>query len=1438
MLPGLPDQFLTAESTIDDEVVLQPSPTRDGAPPAAAVDLSCDLGPGEGAVLVVRRTSGALTFHAPAETVRPTRGGRGTVRFIVAAPPPTSASRGLLSLAIKAIVVKVKDAVVDAAVGATLPILARAVETLLWKREGLEEGWLKVTPEALKGKDLPKGRPSSAERSLLFIHGTFSNAAAAFASLADSDFFSQVAPIYGDRMFAFDHFTLIRSPNENAKMLLEVLPAKPFTFDVITHSRGRLVLRHLVDRSKTFDVLSDRFRVGRVVLVASPNEGTPLATPRRFEDTIGWIANLLEILPDNPFTTGPAFVANGIVWLARHLAGDLPGLAAMNGDGEMIQSLQGPPGPPPDSYSALVANCNPTGKLTRLLDMGLDQFFGSANDLVVPSEGGWRVDRTGLTFIPASRIGCFGQGGNLPGDSVTHVSIFAQAAATPFLVKALEGKAQPLTPIDPAVSLPDRRLLRAGAAGVAAPAVTPGMIPVAGARARIGGTRAQAAAEEPNAAKFSVEIVNGDLSFESQPLLVGHYRATQLTGTEKFIDNVTDKTLSRSLDLGVYPVEPGSHQIFLNTYLNPHRDALTPRPEAVIVVGLGQEGDLRPGDLTSSVRRAVLAWSQRVAEKGANAAPLSLASTLMGSGGHGVTAAQAAVLIAQGIYEANQLLVRKGSRLPSIARLRLIELYTDRAGEAWRALRLQADANPGRFTVAEPVTRGTGPLLRPVESGYRGADYDFIQATTRTDPDSQPMVEYTLDTRRARTEVRAQVTQARLIRSLIAEASSGQSLDPQIGSTLYKLLIPVELEAFLASSNETHLVLDKGTAGIPWEILDDGGGADVSELPWAIRSKLLRKFKTEEFRREVKDANSRAPILVIGEPACPPNYPPLPGAYKEARAVAECLAAAVPNVASRIDRVMADTDSGPKPIARTVVNALLSEDWRVVHIAGHGALPGDDGSPGGVVLSDKTFLGAQEIEAMRVVPELVFINCCHLGAFPAKALLYDRVDFASGVARKLINIGVRCVVAAGWAVDDGAAQEFATTFYKSLLLGERFIEAVARARVAAHRFDGNTWAAYQCYGDADWKLIKDNSDWKAKTPAANEFDVIATIPVLKLALRTLNVESTYQKKYEPAVQLQRLEGLKARWLKMGWPAGQGIGELFAEAHAAASDLPGAIAWYDVALGSAAGDASIQAFEQRSNLRVREAWAGVERAQRALDALKPDAGRTSRARSVARRRVQAATALRKAIGRARRTISAEDRSLASLRTFGDTAERASLRGAAMKRLAMVEEAAGSARAEHAAIVKMKQHYERAAEQARSAHSVDLFYSLTNIIVAQLALGEKVDKQSIAEARASLIAKEASGADFWSMADHTNVNLYEAMAAGRLSKRRSVITAGYADLEKRVGAGSKWASVHSTAAFVLTRYARQRGRSRTTKEADAANAVIEFLKKLIDKPSTAA
>src|SRR6185295_15812163 len=103
----------------------------------------------------------------------------------------------------------------------------------------------------------------------------------------------------------------------------------------------------------------------------------------------------------------------------------------------------------------------------------------------------------------------------------------------------------------------------------------------------------------------------------------------------------------------------------------------------------------------------------------------------------------------------------------------------------------------------------------------------------------------------------------------------------------------------------------------------------------------------------------------------------------------------------------------------------------------------------------------------------------------------------------------------------------------------------------------------------------------------------------ELVLRTMIAQSTFQsQQYDRKLQRERLQHLKERWLAMGWTAGGGIGELFAEAHAAAGDAAGAIDWYDVVLESATNDSSIRAFEQRSNLRVRAAWEKVEAAQHA------------------------------------------------------------------------------------------------------------------------------------------------------------------------------------------------------------------------------------------------
>jgi CHAT domain-containing protein len=1123
--PGLRADFVPDGATTE-EVVVAPRPAVRGAGAApGALDLSVDLAPGEAAVLAVRHPSGALTFHAPIESTRTTRGGPAESRFVVQvrpAPPEAGpATRGLVSAAVKAVVVKIGKKAVDAAAGLLLPKLASAFESRV---TGLKEGWLHVTKAGLAAGRLESRVPASTDRSLLLIHGTFSSTRGAYRSLASSSFFDDVRPLYGDRIFGFDHFTVSRTPEENARMLLAALPNKTFNFDVVTHSRGGLVLRNLAERQAALGAPASRFTLGRAVLVAAPNEGTPLATPSRWEDTVGWVANLLELFPDNPFTTGAEFVANGLVWIAKHAAGDLPGLRSMDGDGELIRELQSPPRHAADRYSVLAANYAPAGNvLARLVDVGIDGFFNTANDLVVPSEGGWRVDASGRTFVPGSRIGCFGPGGNIDGRDVTHVNFFDQPETVAFLLAALQDQPHKLAALDPAARLPDRRLLRSGAPGISAPAIGAAGRPAAAMRARMRGATV-AAPPAASADGLTVSVVNGDLTFEERPLLIGHYRATILTGAERVIDRVLEGTMSRSLDRGVYPVEHGANRIFINQQIQKWR---TPRPGAVIVAGLGQEGDLQSAHVVHTVRQAVIAWAERVAEdaKTAKTARLSLAATLLASGGTGVTPGQSAQLVVQGVLAANEVIrkandtlpkAQRDRRLPEVGDLRFVELYLTRATEAWESIKMLAAASPGSFTVHEPIIEGSGSLRRPFDSSYRGADYDFITAESRKDVHGNPIIAYALDTKRARTEVRAQATQGRLLRDLIATASSDTNTDEDIARTLYNLLVPIELESFLANSGDTQIEVDEGTAGIPWELLTDTSSDAAQRAPWAIRSKLLRKLRTENFRARVNDAGLDASALVIGEPQCPPDYAALPGALAEARDVVALLTSDRGLEADNVTGLFAGGAMADPPDSRQVVDALYKRAWRIVHVSGHGEPVNDKGEGGGVVLSNGTFLGATEIEAMRVVPELVFVNCCHLAAGSRRSLLrepkfgfYNRAAFASGVAQALIGIGVRCVVAAGWAVDDGAATAFATTFYEALLRGERFIDAVAAARRVAFTFDGNTWAAYQCYGDPDWRL-RTQPGWNTgtKQAPADEFGLVGSIPAMRRALEQLTVQTS------------------------------------------------------------------------------------------------------------------------------------------------------------------------------------------------------------------------------------------------------------------------------------------------------------------------------------------
>jgi hypothetical protein len=902
--------------------------------------------------------------------------------------------------------------------------------------------------------------------------------------------------------------------------------------------------------------------------------------------------------------------------------------------------------------------------------------------------------------------------------------------------------------------------------------------------------------------RLKISVVNGNLQFIHEALLLGHYRDASLTGAERVVDDLIGAALSTSIRLGRYPEHLGSQQVFVNEGFRSANPFRLPRPAGLIVVGLGSEGQLRAGDLAMTVRQGVIAWSQTLAERAkSRAEPFVLAATLVGSGGTGISAGQAARLVAEGVRDANQRLAR--TEWPCVCHLRLIELYMDRSTEAWRSLNLLQQANPDCYVIDDRVTEGPGGLKRPLDSSYRGADYDLISAITQIDAAGETNIVYTLDTRRARTEVRATATQGRLLAQLVKAASSADNQDASIGQVLYQLIVPREMRPFLAGGSEMQIELDSGTAGIPWEMLDTSTNAPEHTgepvPPWAIRAKLLRKLRIDSFRPRVDDASRDAQLLVIGEPYCnDPRYPALPGARQEAAAVAGMVRES--RGASSVTSLVARADGERGMDARTIISTLLERDWRMLHISGHGEPPADDTHPvdagddrlRGVVLSDGIFLGPREIGMLQRTPELVFVNCCYLAArggdqllVPANLAAYDRPRYAANVAEALIKIGVKCVIAAGWAVDDEPAKTFATTFYRQILDGERFLDAVATARHAAWQKGGNTWAAYQCYGDANWTLEPASASLGSSTRSPDErYAGIASPVSLVLALEELATNAAFDASGSPTLLAWLDDRFGERW------AGHGdVAEAFGKAWAAWRSDEKAVAWYRRAVQDGGGRTTFDAAEQLASLQARLAW----------NALKAKA--------------QGGGASSDDIGAARAQIADSVRMLRLLLDVQASVDRLATCGGAYKRMALVGRVAGDEVAESEAIGQMLDMYLKAENLGNSNGDTTRFYPVINRLAAELMRGMGaaapggLDADAVVRLRQLLEQLRNDDPDFWNVAALTELTVYESLAARTLGADLAAICGAFDDLHTRMPARGNWGSVLDQYDFVLYRYVNQ-------------------------------
>jgi hypothetical protein len=461
-------------------------------------------------------------------------------------------------------------------------------------------------------------------------------------------------------------------------------------------------------------------------------------------------------------------------------------------------------------------------------------------------------------------------------------------------------------------------------------------------------------------------------------------------------------------------------------------------------------------------------------------------------------------------------------------------------------------------------------------------------------------------TNRARAETYLQPTQQKLIERFLKRAIESTRNDMELSRTLFELIIPNRMKEYAPDRRNMVLVVDEKSAAYPWELLDDG--LDAHSRPLSVEAGIIRQMVVppSRFREKVLQGTTLN-ALVIGDPTSQEPqglFAPLPGAAAEAREVARLIRQ------QDYQQVVELVEGDATPDA--ILTALYQRPYRIVHCAAHGVfefpLEPPDGPKAnidipapcvkpktvtGMVLGQGLFLTSIEIEQMRFVPELVFLNCCHLGQTKGR----EEQEYvplhrlAANLGTQLIRMGVRAVVAAGWAVNDAAAKTFAMKFYEEMFRNSHFGDAVRKAREEIYLRHGgsNTWGAYQCYGDPDFSFKA------GATGVAGARRMVAPAE-LRMELLNLVQQAKTAGPKDEARLLSRLKELTENvgdsWLEsaaMCAALGQAYGEL--------KQFPEAVRYYDRSRALQPADATVESLEQLANLQVRWARARMEQQAR-------------------------------------------------------------------------------------------------------------------------------------------------------------------------------------------------------------------------------------------------
>lgn len=555
----------------------------------------------------------------------------------------------------------------------------------------------------------------------------------------------------------------------------------------------------------------------------------------------------------------------------------------------------------------------------------------------------------------------------------------------------------------------------------------------------------------------TISVSNGDLRYADYPIIAGHFLNDGVLYAERAIDNYLNGSLTSKHRLGLYPGEIGTNALFGKTKNSDF--------EGAIIVGLGEPDQLTSFQLSKSVEQGVLNYLLSIRGKTVPKRGIGISSLIVATGYGGLSVEGSLKAIIDGVNRANEKVKTLGDDgYRTVQNIEIIELYADRALNCMYVLNKIANKENSTYNIIIGNKRIKNLLgiqkrtpLDTAEDWWNRITIKYKEANEQTgEPSSMIFGSSTGDSREEENELYSSTP---LIDLFISEASSSNQWSACTAKTLFELLIPNNLKEKLKRKGNISWILDTKTASYPWELLQDN---TTNAKPLCINAGMIRQLSTKDYRINIKRVAEKG-ALIIADPILNGFISQLPGAKEEGMMVKDTL-----------ENVGYPTTSLIGTDAESIVKNFFCNDYTIIHLAGHGVFNSKSPKKSGMVIGKDIFLTVFEIEQMPVVPELVFVNCCHLGYSNAEdeRFYQDRYKLAANIGTQLIKIGVKAVIAAGWAVNDAAALDFAQTFYSSMFSGDNFGDAVKNARnyIYEKHPGNNTWGAYQCYGDPFFKL--------------------------------------------------------------------------------------------------------------------------------------------------------------------------------------------------------------------------------------------------------------------------------------------------------------------------------------------------------------------------------